>query len=94
MASQLILLYLDIDSENYLKDLTTSFCQILTKFSSNDIVPYSKQLHLTLACQFNIEHKRVLEELAIKHISYKENADWEIRLYSRDSRLEDKNVSH
>ncbi len=92
VAAQLILLYLDIDSENHLKELITGFGQVLSKHSLCEVVPYSKQLHLTLACQFNFDHKRALEELATKHIDYKENWEWEIRLYSRDARLDEKNV--
>lgn len=55
-------------------------------------MPYSKQLHLTLAYNFDSEHKRTLEELAIQHINYRAPSDWEIRLYSRDSRADSKLV--
>jgi ubiquitin-associated and SH3 domain-containing protein len=55
-------------------------------------VPYSKQLHLTLAYNFDAEHKRSLEELAIQHIDYRAKSEWEIRLYSRDSRADSKYV--
>ena len=57
-----------------------------------DIIPYSKQLHLTLAYNFDADQKRVLEELAIQHINYRAPSDWEIRLYSRDSRADSKLV--
>lgn len=58
-----------------------------------EIVPYSKQLHLTLAYNFDADHKRTLEELAIQHIDYRAKAEWEIRLYSRDSRADSKYVT-
>ena len=57
-----------------------------------EIVPYSKQLHLTLAYNFETENKRLLEELAIQYLDYRSSSDWEIRLYSRDIRAEGKIV--
>ena len=63
-------------------------------FKANvEIVPYSKQLHLTLAYNFDVEHKRSLEELAIQYINYRSLSEWEIRLYSRDSRADSKMVN-
>jgi hypothetical protein len=56
-------------------------------------VPYSKQLHLTLAYNFEADNKRTLEELAIQYINYRIPAEWEIRLYSRDSRADSKMVN-
>jgi ubiquitin-associated SH3 domain-containing protein len=74
------------------------FCQIriIKTFKIKaefEIIPYSKQLHLTLAYNFEPEHKRVLEDLAVQHINYRNPSDWEIRLYSRDSRVDSKLVS-
>lgn len=57
------------------------------------VMPYTKQLHLTLSAQFSTENKRVLEDLAYKCINYKNASDWEIRLYSRDSRIGGRYVS-
>jgi hypothetical protein len=98
-SSQMILLYPDLNSENAIKDIVHEFTKLVALLQQKSIknyqqiVPYSKQLHLTLGYKFNTEHKRSLEELAIKNINYKDSADWSIRLYSRDSRLEDRHVS-
>jgi hypothetical protein len=95
----MILLYPDLNSENAIKDIVHEFTKLVALLQQKSIknyqqiVPYSKQLHLTLGYKFNTEHKRTLEELAIKNINYKDSADWSIRLYSRDSRLEDRQVS-
>ena len=62
--------------------------------SDPEIQTYSKQLHLTLAYNFEAEHKRILEELANQYIDFRANSDWELRLYSRDIRAESKLVSN
>ena len=61
--------------------------------ASYNIIPYSKQLHLTLAYNFEAEHRRILEEQAVQHINFRAKSDWEIRLYSRDSRADSKLVN-
>lgn len=58
----------------------------------NQIQPYPKQLHLTLAYNFSLDHKRTLEELANENIGFNSAADWEMRLYSRDVRADSKFV--
>ena len=59
----------------------------------NDIVPYQKQLHLTLAYNFEPELKRDLEDYARKYIDLSSPSQWDMRLYSRDIRAETKFVS-
>ncbi len=56
-------------------------------------MPYQKQLHLTLAYSFALENKRLLEDFAKKLINLDAPSDWELRLYSRDIRAENKFVS-
>ena len=93
------LLYPDLNSENAIKDIVHEFTKLVALLQQKSIknyqqiVPYSKQLHLTLGYKFSTEHKRTLEEIASKTINYKDSADWSIRLYSRDSRLDDRHVS-
>ena len=47
--------------------------------------PHKKQLHLTLAYQFNPSHTEPLINLS-KEVDIKSAARWEFRLYSRDPR--------
>lgn len=88
----MVVLYPDLESEQKIKELVTTFCRLASKFSTQQILPYSKQLHLRLAYQFNPEQMSGIEELVHKNINYKIHGDWEIRLYSRDYRLDEKHV--
>ncbi len=56
-------------------------------------MPYQKQLHLTLAYNFAPDNKRILEEYAKKYINLEVPSEWELRMYSRDIRAENKFVS-
>ena len=51
------------------------------------IEPHKKQLHLTMAYQFLANHQAVLDAMA-KKINPKTQSRWELRLYSRDPRME------
>lgn len=71
--------------------ITVVFCTInsfffISKYSDIVVEPATKALHLTLAYQFSTEHYNVLNELA-KTIDTNAVASWELRLYSRDSRI-------
>jgi hypothetical protein len=93
VTPQMILLYPDIDSENLIKEILSTFYKTAFKFIEHEILPYSKQLHLVLGYNFDPEIKRSLEELAIQHINYRVPSEWELRLYSRDYRADGKMVS-
>ena len=49
--------------------------------------PHRRQLHITMAHQYSIEHHVALEEVAKSKVDPQAPAKWEIRLYSRDHRL-------
>ena len=73
--------------------MTTFYILIRKVNLENDILPYQKQLHLTLAYNFNPEHKKTLEDYAKKYINFDSPADWDMRLYSRDIRADSKFVN-
>jgi len=87
-SSQILLLYPDYESEHRIKELVASFCQLASKCAANPITAISKQFHLRLAYKFNAEHKNALDDMVTRHIKFKTSGDWEIRLYSRDARLD------
>lgn len=60
----------------------------------NEIYPYQKQLHLTLAYNFGQENRKTLEDCAKKYIDFSTPAEWDLRLYSRDIRAETKFVNY
>ncbi len=51
------------------------------------IEPHRRQLHMTMAHQYMVEHHAALEELARSKVDPQAPAKWEVRLYSRDHRL-------
>ncbi|XP_067133266.1 ecdysteroid-phosphate phosphatase-like isoform X1 [Centruroides vittatus] len=66
----------------------------LTKGGSRrriQVEPYLKALHITLAYQFQPEHYSTLERLT-KDIDTDAAACWELRLYSRDTRIKGNEV--
>ncbi|KAH9369001.1 hypothetical protein HPB48_002653 [Haemaphysalis longicornis] len=70
-------------AHNYLPHITLcSFFQV---------EPYLKALHITLAYQFQLEHYATLEKLS-QAINTNATACWEIRLYSRDTRIKGSEV--
>lgn len=55
------------------------------------VEPYLKALHITLAYQFQLEHYAALEKLS-QSIDTGASACWELRLYSRDTRIKGSEV--
>ncbi|KAH7945652.1 hypothetical protein HPB49_013562 [Dermacentor silvarum] len=68
-----------------LKKLAVYFMREVSEFSIQ-VEPYLKALHITLAYQFQLEHYATLEKLS-QAINTNAAACWELRLYSRDTRI-------
>lgn len=57
-----------------------------------EVEPYLKSLHLTLAYQFNPNDRSKLEQLADSLVDPCSPCTWELRLFSRESRIKDRHV--
>lgn len=57
-----------------------------------EVEPYLKSLHMTLAYQFNPSDRAKLEQLAESLVDPCSPCTWELRLFSREMRIKDKNV--
>ena len=62
-------------------------------FAGVTVDPHRRQLHITMAHQYLPEHHAALEELAKTKVDPQTPAKWELRLFSRDSRLASSEVS-
>ncbi|KAK8787402.1 hypothetical protein V5799_022820 [Amblyomma americanum] len=73
---------------------STSYSSLSKTASRNrriQVEPYLKALHITLAYQFQLEHYATLEKLS-QAINTNASACWELRLYSRDTRIKGSEV--
>ncbi|RNA26720.1 Ubiquitin-associated and SH3 domain-containing A [Brachionus plicatilis] len=85
--------YLIMKQIKYLASKATEIIfksQAFLNFANYDIIPYSKQLHLTLGFGYEPEQRKILVDLANNCINYRRPGEWEVRLYSRDSRADNK----
>ncbi|KAH7951226.1 hypothetical protein HPB52_006971 [Rhipicephalus sanguineus] len=78
-------LFVAEEHNDALKKLAVYFMREVSEFSIQ-VEPYLKALHITLAYQFQLEHYATLEKLS-QAINTNTAACWELRLYSRDTRI-------
>ncbi|EEC15613.1 ubiquitin associated and SH3 domain-containing protein B, putative [Ixodes scapularis] len=83
-------LFVAEEHNDVLKKLAVQFMREVSEFSIQ-VEPYLKALHITLAYQFQLEHYSVLEQLS-QSIDTSASACWELRLYSRDTRIKGSEV--
>lgn len=83
-------LFVAEEHNDALKKLAVHFMREVSEFSIQ-VEPYLKALHITLAYQFQLEHYATLEKLS-QAINTNATACWEIRLYSRDTRIKGSEV--
>lgn len=83
-------LFVAEEHNDALKKLAVHFMREVSEFSIQ-VEPYLKALHITLAYQFQLEHYAMLEKLS-QAINTNATACWELRLYSRDTRIKGSEV--
>ncbi|XP_033641717.1 ubiquitin-associated and SH3 domain-containing protein B-like [Asterias rubens] len=84
-SANFIGLFIEETHADYMRRLTAQFATEALRKAGVKVDPHKKQLHMTLAYQFNTSHHDVLEKLS-KEVSINAAARWELRLYSRDPR--------
>ncbi|XP_041470818.1 ubiquitin-associated and SH3 domain-containing protein B-like [Lytechinus variegatus] len=84
-STNFIGLFLEESHAEYLRKVMADFSQEATSKTGVKVEPHKKQLHLTLAYQFNPSHQEALVNLS-KEVDIHSAARWEFRLYSRDPR--------
>ncbi|XP_071806227.1 ubiquitin-associated and SH3 domain-containing protein B-like [Asterias amurensis] len=84
-SANFIGLFVEETHADYMRRLTAQFATGALRKAGVKVDPHKKQLHMTLAYQFNTSHHDVLEKLS-KEVSINAAARWELRLYSRDPR--------
>ncbi|XP_066279372.1 ubiquitin-associated and SH3 domain-containing protein B-like [Branchiostoma lanceolatum] len=84
-SSSFVGLFVDDRSAAFLRNVSQEFASEVLKTTGIEVKAHKKQLHITLAYQFNPSQQKKLEELA-KDIDTSMPAQWDLRLYSRDTR--------
>lgn len=84
-------LFIEDEYATFLKSISEKFVKQLGTLSI-DAEPQTKSLHITLAYQFSEVLFQSLRDMAQHLGSLATPANWELRLYSRDSRLKDSRV--
>ena len=69
--------------------LPRCYCDIIRYDTLSGVIvdPHRRQLHITMAHQYQPEVHSILEELAHSKVDPSLPSKWELRLYSRDYRL-------
>ncbi|XP_022253956.1 protein UBASH3A homolog [Limulus polyphemus] len=83
-------LFVSEEHNDILKRLAVHFMREVSEYSIQ-VEPYLKALHITLAYQFQQDHYKELEELT-RTIDTSASVVWELRLYSRDTRIKGNEV--
>ncbi|KAI8514781.1 Ubiquitin-associated and SH3 domain-containing protein B [Branchiostoma belcheri] len=78
-------LFVDDRSAAFLRTVSQEFANEVLKTTGIEVKAHKKQLHITLAYQFNPSQQHRLEELA-RDMDTSMPAQWDLRLYSRDTR--------
>ncbi|XP_078674734.1 LOW QUALITY PROTEIN: ubiquitin-associated and SH3 domain-containing protein B-like [Branchiostoma floridae x Branchiostoma belcheri] len=78
-------LFVDDRSAAFLRTVSQEFANEVLKTTGIEVKAHKKQLHITLAYQFNPNQQHRLEELA-RDMDTSMPAQWDLRLYSRDTR--------
>ncbi|XP_030834282.1 ubiquitin-associated and SH3 domain-containing protein B isoform X2 [Strongylocentrotus purpuratus] len=84
-STNFIGLFLEDEHAEYLRKVMADFSVEAASRAGVKVEPHKKQLHLTLAYQFNPTHQEPLVNLS-KEVGIQSAARWEFRLYSRDPR--------
>ncbi|XP_035682670.1 ubiquitin-associated and SH3 domain-containing protein B-like [Branchiostoma floridae] len=84
-SSSFVGLFVDDRSAAFLRNASQEFANEVLKTTGIEVKAHKKQLHITLAYQFNPSQQKKLEELA-RDIDTSMPAQWDLRLYSRDTR--------
>ncbi|XP_051154247.1 protein UBASH3A homolog [Leptopilina boulardi] len=83
-------LFVEDKHAEWLKSLAVQYCKKLINLGIN-VEPHTKSLHLSLAYQFSSSHFQHLRSM-VEKLESSTAINWELRLYSRDSRLKNMHV--
>ncbi len=73
---------LEIQAEP-LKELIANFAQLATSATRSEELRLKNWLHLSLAYDFNSEHREQLKQLAREIINLQADVNWELRFYQK-----------
>ncbi|XP_050524014.1 protein UBASH3A homolog [Daktulosphaira vitifoliae] len=91
-SSNFMGLFLNDQNSDIFKKIAVLFAERVSEVVKVQLDPHLKSLHLTLAYQFDVNHKGTLKSLIKSIINTSSPNFWEIKLYSRESRAINKQV--